>query len=144
MRGPDLTVEQRRCEELLQIVVALLLGPRMVLRAIVSTSGEVEARLEDVAAHTLNLCRNQPVAALPVQYRFQRRSTMNERAVHRVPMIHLQLSGGCSATPATSNARASGKLMSINVGANTRCPADTLPRCDRMTVPRCLCCLSDR
>src|ERR1700676_4494393 len=53
----------------------------MVLQTVAPTSREVERPLEDVAAHMLNICCRQMVAALQIQNCFQHRLAMNERAV---------------------------------------------------------------
>jgi hypothetical protein len=45
------------------------------------TSREVEGPLEDIAAHALDICRHQIVAALQIQHCLQYRLAMNERAV---------------------------------------------------------------
>ena len=78
LRGTDLIVEQRRCDEVLEVVVGLLFGPGMILRAISPTTREIESPLEDVALHALNICRHQTVAALQIQHCLQQRLAMNE------------------------------------------------------------------
>src|SRR5580692_5584555 len=80
-RNHRLGVQQRRRDEVFQIVVALLFRPWMILWAIAPASCEVEPGLEDVAAHVLNLCGHETVTALQVQRRFQDRLAMNERAI---------------------------------------------------------------
>ena len=81
MGGSDLIVQQRRRDEVFQIVVGLLFGVWMVLRTKAPTPRDIEARLEDIAAHVLNACRRESVAALQIQHRFQHRLAVNERAV---------------------------------------------------------------
>lgn len=79
--GPDVIVEQRRRDEVFEIVISLLFGLGMILRTIATTSREIEGSLEDVASHALDICRHQAVAALQIQHSFQHRLAMNERAV---------------------------------------------------------------
>ena len=50
----------------------------MVLRAKAPTARDVEARLEDVAAHVLSARRRQTVATLQIQHRFQDRPLPSE------------------------------------------------------------------
>jgi hypothetical protein len=94
--GPDLIVQQRRRDEVFQIVVGLLFGLRIVLRAKAPTARDVEARLEDVAAHVLNARRRQTVATLQIQHRFQHRLAMNERAVFLMTVCVTTSSEGSS------------------------------------------------
>src|ERR1700733_7829013 len=62
--GPHLIVEQRRRDEIFQVVVGLLFGLRMILRTITPTSSEIEGSLEDVAAHAFDIRCCQTIAAL--------------------------------------------------------------------------------
>jgi hypothetical protein len=63
---------------------------------------------------------------------------------NRAPIIHLELPAGSLATPVACGTRPpSRKLRSVEVGANTRYSADTLPRRDRVVVPRSPCPLPD-
>ena len=76
--GPDVIVEQRHRDEVFEIVLGLLFGLWMVLRTKGSTPRDVEAGLEDVAAHMVNTCRRQTVATLQIQHRLQHRLAMND------------------------------------------------------------------
>ena len=56
--GSDLIVEQRRGDEVFQIVVGLLFGLWMVLRAEAPATRDIESPLEDVTAHVLDVRRS--------------------------------------------------------------------------------------
>ena len=50
--GTDLTVQQRGGHQILEVVIRLLFGRRVVLVAITATAGDVECTLEDLECHS--------------------------------------------------------------------------------------------
>lgn len=85
---------QRRRDEVLQIAVALLFDPWMVLRTITPYPREVVARLEDVAPHMLNLCGLHTLASLQIQRCFQHRLAMNQGVVFLQDRLRDELERG--------------------------------------------------
>src|SRR6266853_1842516 len=59
----DLAVEQRRGDEVFEVVVALFFQPGMILGAVISAAGKILAGLEDVTTYMLDVCGIEFVAA---------------------------------------------------------------------------------
>src|ERR1700683_4804530 len=81
LRRPELIVEQRGRDQVLQVVIALLFDPWMVFVAEAPAAREFEGPLEDVAAYVLNGGGGQNIAHLAIQHSFQYGLTMGERTI---------------------------------------------------------------
>jgi hypothetical protein len=79
--GPNLIVEQRGSDKVVEVVVALLFDLWMVLRTEAPAPGEIERRFEKIATNVLNLVSGKTIATLQIQDGFQHWLAMNERAV---------------------------------------------------------------
>src|SRR5258708_24438553 len=77
---PDLVVQKRCRNQVLQIVVRLLLRLRSILCAEGAAAGDIKTRLEDVAADGLYVLGCQAIVALQLEHGLQSRLTVNERA----------------------------------------------------------------
>src|ERR1700730_1923302 len=81
LRRSDRIVQKCRSDQIFQIVVRLLLGPRSILGTKGAAPGNVEAGLKDIAQHARDVVCRQAVVAFELENGFQHGLTMDERTV---------------------------------------------------------------